>query len=145
MRIVRNVLLGLSVITLLTASRCSAVYNLKKSTERAKENLERAKESLERAKESTKRMESLMNELTQKSKKYGNQAAASAAENPNIQRGVYAGSRTINNATRSSAQTTSQPRMVSCPRCYGRGNVQGNDGYVYSCSRCNGTGTIFVK
>ncbi len=138
MRIVRNVLLGLSVITLLTASRCSAVYNLNK-------RIERIKESGERLKKDTKRIETRLNELTQKSKKYGNQAAASAVENPNIQRGVYAGSRTINNATRSSAQTTSQPRIVSCPRCYGRGNVQGNDGYVYSCSRCNGTGTIFVK
>ncbi len=138
MRIVRNVILGLSVITLLTASRCSAAYNLNK-------RIERMNESLERLNKDTKRIKSLVNELTQKSKKYGNQAAASAAENPNIQRGVYAGSRTINNATRSSAQTTSQPQMVSCPRCYGRGNVQGNDGYVYSCSRCNGTGTIFVK
>lgn len=142
MRIVKNVLLGLSVITLLTASRCSSAV---KGIERIKESTERAKESLERLKKDTKRMESLVNESTQKAKKYGNQAAASAAENPNIQRGVYAGSRTINNATRSSAQTTSQPRMVSCPRCYGRGNVQGNDGYVYCCSRCNGTGTIFVK
>ncbi len=135
MRIVRNVLLGLSVITLLTASRCSS----------AVKGIERIKESTERIKKDTKRIKSLVNESTQKSKKYGNKAAASAVGNPNIQRGVYAGSRTINNATRSSAQTTSQPRMVSCPRCYGRGNVQGNDGYVYSCSRCSGTGTIFVK
>ncbi len=144
MRIVKNVILGLSVITLLTASRCSGINNLHKRIERTNESLKRTNESLKRFKD-TKRMESLVNESTQKSKKYVNQAAASAAENPNIQRGVYAGSRTINNATRSSAQTTSQPRMVSCPRCYGRGNVQGYDGYVYSCSRCNGTGTIFVK
>ncbi len=90
---------------------------------------------------STKFAEKEVNKVTQATEKIVNETA----ENPNIQRGVYAGSRTINNATRSSAQTTSQPRMVSCPRCYGRGNVQDNDGYVYCCSRCNGTGTIFVK
>ena len=79
-------------------------------------------------------------------KKLGNKAAASAAENSNIQRGVViGGSRMLNNTTRSNAQTVSQPRMVNCTRCNGRGRVQGNDGYVYSCSRCNGTGTIFIK
>lgn len=67
-------------------------------------------------------------------------------KNPNIQRGViFSGYKAGHNITRSNAQTTSQPRMVNCTRCYGRGRVQGNDGFVYSCSRCNGTGTIFIK
>ena len=67
-------------------------------------------------------------------------------KNPNIQRGVILGGyKAVHNTTRSNAQTTSQPRVVNCTRCYGRGRVQGNDGFVYSCSRCNGTGTIFIK
>ncbi len=91
---------------------------------------------------STKFAEEKVNKATQATKKIVNETT----ENPNVQRGaIYGGSRMINNATRSSAQTTSQPRMVSCPRCYGRGNVQGKDGYVYSCSRCNGTGTICCR
>lgn len=73
-------------------------------------------------------------------------ATTKMSKNSNIQRGVIiGGSRAVHNTTRSNAQTTSQPRMVNCTRCYGRGRVQSNDGYVYSCSRCNGTGTIFIK
>lgn len=69
-----------------------------------------------------------------------------AATKSNIQRGVIiGGSRAVHNTTRSNAQTTSQPRMVNCMQCYGRGRVQSNDGYVYSCSRCCGTGKIFIK
>lgn len=87
-----------------------------------------------------------METVVKKASKVGNKAATKMSESPNVQRGVIiGGSRAVQNATRSNAQTTSQPRMLTCPRCYGRGNVQGNDGYVYSCSRCNGTGRIFVK
>lgn len=84
--------------------------------------------------------------VVKKASKVVNEATTKMSESPNVQRGVIiGGSRAVQNATRSNAQTMSQPRMLTCPRCYGRGNVQGNDGYVYSCSRCNGTGKIFVK
>lgn len=87
-----------------------------------------------------------MKTVVKKASKVVNEATTKMSESPNVQRGVIiGGSRAVQNATRSNAQTTSQPRMLTCPRCYGRGNVQGNDGYVYSCSRCNGTGRIFVK
>lgn len=122
MKILGKILLGMSFIMVLTASRCSSAAKL------------------------TKEIEVGVNKATQASKKLGNKAATSAAENPNIQRGaVIGGNRMLKNTTQSNAQTTSQPRMLTCPRCYGRGNVQGNDGYVYSCSRCNGTGKIFIK
>lgn len=84
--------------------------------------------------------------VVKKASKVVNEATTKMSESSNVQRRVIiGGSRAVQNATRSNAQTTSQPRMLTCPRCYGRGNVQGNDGYVYSCSRCNGTGRIFVK
>ena len=87
-----------------------------------------------------------METVVKKASKVVNEATTKMSESPNVQRGVIiGGSRAVQNATRSNAQTTSLPRMLTCPRCYGRGNVQGNDGYVYSCSRCNGTGRIFVK
>ena len=87
-----------------------------------------------------------METVVKKASKVVNEATTKMSESSNVQRGVIiGGSRAVQNATRSNAQTTSQPRMLTCPRCYGRGNVQGNDGYVYSCSRCNGTGRIFVK
>ena len=122
MKILGKILLGISFIMVLTASRCSSAAKL------------------------TKKIEVGVNKATQASKKLGNKAAASAAENPNVQRGAaISGSRMLKNTTQSNAQTTSQPRMLTCPRCYGRGNVQGNDGYVYSCSRCNGTGKIFTR
>ena len=87
-----------------------------------------------------------MKTVVKKASKVVNEATTKMSESPNVQGGVIiGGSRAVQNATRSNAQTTSQPRMITCPRCYGRGNVQGNDGYFYSCSRCNGTGKIFVK
>lgn len=87
-----------------------------------------------------------METVVKKASKVVNEATTKMSESPNVQRGVIiGGSRAVQNATRSNAQTTSQPRMLTCPRCYGRGNVQGNDGYVYSCSRCCGTGRIFIK
>ena len=122
MKILGKILLGMSFIMVLTASRCSSAAKL------------------------TKKIEVGVNKATQASKKLGNKAAASAAENPNVQRGAaISGSRMLKNTTQSNAQTTSKPRILTCPRCYGRGNVQGSDGYVYSCSRCNGTGKIFIK
>lgn len=38
------------------------------------------------------------------------------------------------------AKTSSQ--QTTCPRCYGRGSVQGSDGYVYTCNLCNGSGRV---
>ena len=122
MKIVGQILLGVSFIMGLTAGRCSSAAKL------------------------ANKFKTSVNSATQASKKLGNKAAASAAENSNVQRGVViGGSRMLNNTTRSNAQTTSQPRMVNCMQCYGRGRVQSNDGYVYSCSRCYGTGRIFIK
>lgn len=122
MKIVGQILLGVSFIMVLTASRCSSAAKL------------------------TNKIKTSVNSATQASKKLGNKAAASAAENSNVQRGVgIGGSRMLKIPTRSNAQTTSQPRMVNCMQCYGRGRVQSNDGYVYSCSRCYGTGRIFIK
>ena len=87
-----------------------------------------------------------MKTVVKKASKVVNEATTKMSESPNVQRGVIiGGSRAVQNATRSNAQTTSQPRIVTCFRCYGKGSVQGNDGYVYSCSRCNGTGKIFIK
>ena len=87
-----------------------------------------------------------METVVKKASKVVNEATTKMSESSNVQRGVIiGGSRAVHTATQRNAQTTSQPRMLTCPRCYGRGNVQGNDGYVYSCSRCNGTGRIFVK
>ena len=121
MKKVGQILLGVSCVMALTASRCSSVAKL------------------------SKKIETSVNRATLGAEKLGNKAVSSAAENSNVQRGAFIGGRTLNNTTRSNAQTTSQPRMVNCMRCYGRGHVQDKDGYVYSCSRCNGTGKIFIK
>lgn len=100
------------------------------------------KSLLESCAKGSKSAEREVNKATQEMERLVNEAA----ENPNVQRGAaISGSRMLKNTTQSNAQTTSQPRMLTCPRCYGRGNVQGNDGYVYSCSRCNGTGKIFTR
>ncbi len=95
---------------------------------------------------STKLVEQEVNRATQTTEEVVNKAAASAAKNPYVlQRGVVqGGSRTIINSTRSNAKTTSQPRML-CSQCYGKGFIQGNDGYVYSCNSCKGTGKIIIK
>lgn len=34
--------------------------------------------------------------------------------------------------------------FITCPRCHGKGSVQGYNGYVYACARCNGSGLIRV-
>lgn len=94
----------------------------------------------------TKGVEKNANKATQTVEKVVNKSIIKMSENPNVQRGVtYGGYRMLKNATRSNAQTSSQPRITICNRCYGRGSVQNSDGYVYSCSRCNGTGKIRVR
>ena len=91
---------------------------------------------------STKKAEKAVNKVTQETKDFVNDAA----ENPNALRyGAFAGSRALQNSARGNAQSISQPRMILCPQCYGKGSVQGYDGYVYSCSKCNGSGKIFIK
>lgn len=67
MKIVGQILLGVSFIMVLTASRCSSAVKL------------------------TNKFKTSVNSATQVSKKLGNKAAASAAENSNIQRGVVIG------------------------------------------------------
>lgn len=34
--------------------------------------------------------------------------------------------------------------LIKCPRCNGKGSVQGYNGYIYTCARCNGSGLIRV-
>ena len=92
------------------------------------------------AKES-KSAEVEVNKATQEMKRLVNDAA----ENPNVQRGAFVGSRAVQNATRSSAQTTTQPHWETCPGCSGDGKRMGKDGIIYVHQPCNGTGKIFVK
>lgn len=92
------------------------------------------------AKES-KNAEVEVNKATQEMKRLVNEAA----ENPNVQRGAFVGSRAVQNATRSNAKTTSQPHWVTCPGCQGDGKRMGTDGIIYVHTQCNGTGKIFVK
>lgn len=122
MKIVGKILLGTSFIMVLTASRCSSAAKL------------------------TKEIEVGVNKITQTSKKLGNKAATNAAENPNIQRGAAYGSyRMLNNATRSNAQNSSQPRYITCPGCNGVGKRRASNGQIEYHVQCNGTGKIRIK
>lgn len=91
--------------------------------------------------EGSKSAEVEVNKATQEMKRIVNEAA----ENPKVQRGAFVGSRAVHNATRSSAQTTTQPHWETCLKCFGSGTIKANDGYVYNCSRCNGTGKVFAR
>ncbi len=92
------------------------------------------------AKES-KAAEVEVNKATQEMKRLVDEAA----ENPKVQRGAFVGSRAVQNATRSNAQTTSQPHWETCPGCQGDGKRMGADGIIYVHTQCNGTGKIFVR
>ena len=95
--------------------------------------------AFERIGKATQSIERIVNKATQSAERIGNKAV----KNPNIQRGVFVGSR---NAARSGARNASQqPQIRTCPRCHGRGNVRGNDGYVYCCGICNGSGRIVIR
>jgi hypothetical protein len=126
MKIIGKLILGVAFITLTTASKCSS---------------------------GTKVVEQIVNKSSQFTKKNVNREAEEMArqlkklsENPNVQRGaVYGGSRMLNNGTRSSAQTTTQPHWETCPGCQGDGKRMGEDGIIYVHQPCNGTGKIFVK
>lgn len=67
-----------------------------------------------------------VNRSTQMMEKYGNKTL----QNKNVQYGALRASMRAN--------------FIKCPRCHGKGSVQGYNGYVYTCARCNGTGLIRV-
>ncbi len=70
--------------------------------------------------------EKCVNRSTQMMEKYGNKTL----QNKNVQYGALRASMRAN--------------FIKCPRCHGKGSVQGYNGYVYTCTRCNGTGLIRV-
>lgn len=70
--------------------------------------------------------EKIVNRSTQMMEKYGNKTL----QNKNVQYGTLRASMRAN--------------LIKCPRCHGKGSVQGYNGYVYTCARCNGTGLISV-
>lgn len=70
--------------------------------------------------------EKIVNRSTQMMERYGNKTL----QNKNVQYGTLRASMRAN--------------LIKCPRCHGKGSVQGYNGYVYTCARCNGTGLIRV-
>lgn len=70
--------------------------------------------------------EKCVNRSTQMMERYGNKTL----QNKNVQYGTLRASMHAN--------------LIKCPRCHGKGSVQGYNGYVYTCTRCNGTGLIRV-
>lgn len=70
--------------------------------------------------------EKCVNRSTQMMERYGNKTL----QNKNVQYGTLRASMRAN--------------FIKCPRCHGKGSVQGYNGYVYTCARCNGTGLIRV-
>ena len=70
--------------------------------------------------------EKFVNRSTQMMEKYGNKTL----QNKNVQYGALRASMRAN--------------FIKCPRCHGKGSVQGYNGYVYTCTRCNGSGLIRV-
>lgn len=70
--------------------------------------------------------EKIVNRSTQMMERYGNKTL----QNKNVQYGALRASMRAN--------------LIKCPRCHGKGSVQGYNGYVYTCARCNGTGLIRV-
>lgn len=70
--------------------------------------------------------EKCVNRSTQMMERYGNKTL----QNKNVQYGTLRASMHAN--------------FIKCPRCHGKGSVQGYNGYVYACARCNGSGLIRV-
>lgn len=70
--------------------------------------------------------EKIVNRSTQMMEKCGNKTL----QNKNVQNGALRASMRAN--------------FIKCPRCHGKGSVQGYNGYVYTCARCNGSGIIRV-
>ena len=70
--------------------------------------------------------EKCVNRSTQMMERYGNKTL----QNKNVQNGMLRASMRAN--------------LIICPRCHGKRRVQGYNGYVYTCARCNGSGLIRV-
>lgn len=70
--------------------------------------------------------EKCVNRSTQMMERYGNKTL----QNKNVQYGALRASMHAN--------------LIKCPRCHGKGSVQGYNGYIYTCARCNGSGLIRV-
>lgn len=70
--------------------------------------------------------EKIVNRSTQMMERYGNKTL----QNKNVQYGTLRASMHAN--------------LIKCPRCHGKGSVQGYNGYIYTCARCNGSGLIRV-
>lgn len=70
--------------------------------------------------------EKCVNRSTQMMERYGNKTL----QNKNVQYGTLRASMHAN--------------LIKSPRCHGKGSVQGYNGYIYTCARCNGSGLIRV-
>lgn len=70
--------------------------------------------------------EKCVNKSTQNTEKIVN----TTLQNKNLQYGTLRASMRAN--------------FITCPRCHGKRRVQGYNGYVYTCARCNGSGIIHV-
>lgn len=78
------------------------------------------------ARKATVVAEKCVNKSTQNTEKIVN----TTLQNKNVQYGALRASMHAN--------------LIKCPRCHGKGSVQGYNGYVYTCARCNGSGLIRV-
>lgn len=78
------------------------------------------------ARKATVVAEKCVNKSTQNTEKIVN----TTLQNKNVQYGALRASMHAN--------------LIKCPRCHGKGSVQGYNGYVYTCARCNGSGIIRV-
>lgn len=70
--------------------------------------------------------EKFVNRSTQMMERYGNKTL----QNKNVQYGAL--------------RASMGAKLIKCPRCHGKGSVQGYNGYVYTCTRCNGSGIIRI-
>lgn len=78
------------------------------------------------ARKATVVAEKCVNKSTQNTEKIVN----TTLQNKNVQNGTLRASMRAN--------------FITCPRCHGKRRVQGYNGYVYTCARCNGLGIIHV-
>lgn len=78
------------------------------------------------ARKATVVAEKCVNKSTQNTEKIVN----TTLQNKNLQYGTLRASMRAN--------------FITCPRCHGKRRVQGYNGDVYTCARCNGLGIIHV-